>query len=259
MANKKKNEVEKRMTRRTTKIAIIGIALIVGSTGCKHVSAPETQNAMNMASVTFTTNTQEAENNVETGVKTQIEPTEPIESTTQIIEVVELNNNSYSPPPTEEYEYIEKTQYYSAENTWNYDVYGGYEETEYSYTPYQYDAYAENGAEMYYNDANYSYNDYGTCLTAENGVFQGPSGLESYYNLDMSGCISNMQSIGIYDTYWLRSDGVKMYGSYIMVAACFDIRPLGSLVETSLGTGIVCDTGEFVYANPYQIDIATNW
>ena len=30
MANKKKNEVEKRMTRRTTKIAIIGIALIVG-------------------------------------------------------------------------------------------------------------------------------------------------------------------------------------------------------------------------------------
>ncbi len=50
-----------------------------------------------------------------------------------------------------------------------------------------------------------------------------------------------------------------MYGDYILVAANFDIRPIGTLVETTLGTGIVADTGGFVKSDPTGIDIATNW
>ncbi len=104
---------------------------------------------------------------------------------------------------------------------------------------------------------NYVWN--GPVLTAAKGVNEGPSGKETYYNLDMSGVLDIMRSIGNNDVYWIRSDGVKMLGDYVMVAANFSIRLRGSYVPTSLGMGIVCDTGEFIYSNPTQIDIATNW
>jgi 3D (Asp-Asp-Asp) domain-containing protein len=68
-----------------------------------------------------------------------------------------------------------------------------------------------------------------------------------------------MHNRGYNYEYWVRSDGVKMLGNYVMVAADLNIRPRGSLVETSLGTGIVCDTGTFIYSNHYQLDIATTW
>lgn len=44
-----------------------------------------------------------------------------------------------------------------------------------------------------------------------------------------------------------------------MVAANLNIRPKGTLVTTSMGIGIVADTGGFATGNPNQIDIATNW
>ena len=96
-------------------------------------------------------------------------------------------------------------------------------------------------------------------LTPSAGVFYGPSGKETYYNLNMSGVISIAQAAGIYGDYWVRSDGVKMYGSYIMCACGFSVRPRGTLVETSLGTGICLDTGGFAENDPYQIDIAVTW
>lgn len=99
-------------------------------------------------------------------------------------------------------------------------------------------------------------------LTKSAGVFSGPSGKETYYNLDMSGVISIMRSMGYSEDdypYWVRDDGCKMFGDYIMIAANLSIRPKGTLVETSLGTGIVCDTGGFAYSNPTQIDIAVTW
>ena len=99
----------------------------------------------------------------------------------------------------------------------------------------------------------------GAVLTARMGTIQGPSGKETYYNLPMSGVLNIMRGIGNQDGYWVRDDGVKMLGDYVMVAANLDIHPRGSLVETSLGTGIVCDTGTFIYSNPYQIDVATTW
>lgn len=44
-----------------------------------------------------------------------------------------------------------------------------------------------------------------------------------------------------------------------MVAADLGIRPRGSLIATSLGQALICDTGTFAYSNPRQLDIATAW
>lgn len=107
------------------------------------------------------------------------------------------------------------------------------------------------------NDTNYTWN--GSKLTKQKGVNQGPSGKETYYNLDMSGCIKIMKSLGYDYEYTVRSDGVKLYGGYVMIAADLSIRPKGTKVPTSLGMGIVVDTGAFVKNNSTQIDIAVTW
>ena len=96
-------------------------------------------------------------------------------------------------------------------------------------------------------------------LTASKGVNYGPSGKETYYNLNMNGVVATMQGMGIPGQYWVREDGVKMYGDYVMVAADLNTHPRGSLVESSLGTAIVVDTGGFAASNPNQLDIATAW
>ncbi|MBR1563683.1 MAG: hypothetical protein IJ645_10815 [Ruminococcus sp.] len=99
-------------------------------------------------------------------------------------------------------------------------------------------------------------------LSSWSGVYYGPSGKETYYNLNMSGVVSIMRGMGFSEDkypYWVRDDGCKMLGNYIMVAADLGIRARGTLVPTSLGTGIVCDTGGFAASNRYQLDIATNW
>ncbi len=99
----------------------------------------------------------------------------------------------------------------------------------------------------------------GPVLSASAGAVQGPSGRETYYNLDMSGVVANMRSLGYEYEYWVREDGAKMFGEYVMVAAELGSRPKGTIVETSLGLGIVCDTGGFASTNPTQLDVATNW
>lgn len=104
---------------------------------------------------------------------------------------------------------------------------------------------------------NTNYN--GAVLTRTAGTIMGPSGKETYYNLNMSGVIAIMQGAGYNYEYWVRDDGVKMYGDYVLAACGFTVRPRGSLVETSLGTAICADTGTFAYNNPYQIDIAVSW
>ena len=99
----------------------------------------------------------------------------------------------------------------------------------------------------------------GPVLTPWLGTIMGPSGKETYYNLNMSGVVSIMQNAGYNYEYWVRDDGVKMYGDYVMAACGFDVRPRGTLVQTSLGLAICADTGTFSYSNPYQIDIAVSW
>lgn len=102
----------------------------------------------------------------------------------------------------------------------------------------------------------------GAKLSRSRGSIQGPSGKETYYNLNMNGVVSIMRRMGFSESeypYNVRTDGVKCLGPYVMVAAHLGNRPRGSKVQTSLGTGIVCDTGGFAANNPTQIDIATAW
>lgn len=96
-------------------------------------------------------------------------------------------------------------------------------------------------------------------LTASSGVNYYGDQKETYYNLNMNQVVANAQAVGIQGEYWVREDGVKMYGDYVIVAANLDVHPRGSTVETSLGTGIVLDTGGFAAENPTQVDIATDW
>ena len=99
----------------------------------------------------------------------------------------------------------------------------------------------------------------GPVLSRSNGSVYGPSGKETYYNLNMSGCVSNMNRRGYHYEVWVRNDGCKMFGDYIMCAANLGVHPFGSLVECSLGTCIVVDTGGFAAGNPNQLDIAVTW
>ena len=102
----------------------------------------------------------------------------------------------------------------------------------------------------------------GSVLTKEIGGNMGPAGRETYYNLPMQGCINKMRSLGYSEEeypYWIRDDGAKMLGRYVMIAANWKIRPLGTILETSLGWSIVVDTGDFVAEYPYGVDIAVDW
>ena len=65
-----------------------------------------------------------------------------------------------------------------------------------------------------------------------------------------------MRNMGNSDPYWVRDDGVKMLGDYVMVAADLQEHPRGSIVESSLGTSIVVDTG---CLEKDQLDIAVDW
>ena len=99
-------------------------------------------------------------------------------------------------------------------------------------------------------------------LTKSGGVFQGPSGKETYYNLPMGRCIEIMRDMdySVEDyPFWIREDGAKMLGEYVMCAANLNIRPKGTIVETSLGMAIVVDTGSFAASNTTQLDLAVDW
>ncbi len=102
----------------------------------------------------------------------------------------------------------------------------------------------------------------GPVLNSYVGVVEGPSGKETYYNLPMDWVVSYMRQIGFDEEnypYYVREDGCKMLGDYIMVAANLDLRPRGTIVKTSLGWGIVADTGGFAANNRTQLDIAVDW
>ena len=105
-------------------------------------------------------------------------------------------------------------------------------------------------------------NEYDDRITKERGGYMGPSGRETYYNLKMDLCVYYMRELG-YDEieypYWIRDDGAKMLGNYVMCAANWSTRPKGTLLETSLGTAIVVDTGDFVAEFPNGVDLAVDW
>lgn len=99
-------------------------------------------------------------------------------------------------------------------------------------------------------------------LTPQAGVFWFGEQKETYYNLPMDVVVmyAKQRIDGMEDAeYWIRSDGAKMLGDYVMCAVNYDVHPYGSLLETSLGTGIAVDTGLFATYSPKQVDLAVNW
>ena len=96
-------------------------------------------------------------------------------------------------------------------------------------------------------------------LTKQKGVNMFNGHRETYYNLPMGLVCSNATKKGIEGKYWEREDGAKMFGKYVIVAANWKLHPYGSIVETSLGEGIVLDTGTFIYTYPEGYDLAVTW
>ena len=69
-----------------------------------------------------------------------------------------------------------------------------------------------------------------------------------------------MNDLGYSYEFWIREDGVKMFGDFVMIAADLHNYSKGDLVEISLGIGIVCDTGDFASnGSNVAFDVATNW
>ena len=100
----------------------------------------------------------------------------------------------------------------------------------------------------------------GPVITKFSGCNNGPTGYETYYNLPMGGCVRLMRNLGFSAKkypYWVRNDGCKMFGDYIMVGAYLPKYPKGTVLECSRGTCIVCDTG--LNLNPDHLDIAVSW
>jgi len=100
----------------------------------------------------------------------------------------------------------------------------------------------------------------GDCLTKRGGTYYGPSGKETYYNLPMEGVVQIMRNMGNNDRYWVRADGCKMLGQYVMVACNLNEHPRGSIIRTSRGKAIVCDTGSFTTnGSGVKVDVAVIW
>lgn len=93
-------------------------------------------------------------------------------------------------------------------------------------------------------------------LTASLGKIGYNGHTETWYDLSMNRVVAKAQNDGISAEYWVRSDGVKMYGDMVIVASHPSI-PRYSLIETSLGTGIVLD--RHTCQDAELIDIATDW
>ena len=92
-------------------------------------------------------------------------------------------------------------------------------------------------------------------LTAQLGRVTWNGHCETWYNLPMEKILAYRQSEGYEIDYWERKDGMKMNGRFIIVAASEDI-PIGTIVETSRGLGIVFDRHE---TDSNVFDLATTW
>ena len=103
----------------------------------------------------------------------------------------------------------------------------------------------------------------GPVLTAEMGCnLYGPNGAETWYNMPMDAFFSFIYDLGFSGTPYVGANGVWYWsnadGDFVVVGAYLPKYPRGTYVQTSLGPGIVLDTGFFYYGED-QFDIATTW
>ena len=93
-------------------------------------------------------------------------------------------------------------------------------------------------------------------LTARLGTITYNDHRETWYDLPMQRIVERADSIyGLSDVYAVRSDGVKTYNGFVIVAADKSI-PYGTVIETSRGTGLTLD---YHTTDADVVDIATNW
>lgn len=93
-------------------------------------------------------------------------------------------------------------------------------------------------------------------LTAGLGKIEYQGHTETWYNLPINNVVRRAQNMGIPCEYWVRDDGVKCFGPWVIVAA-HPSKIRYSMIDTSLGEGIILDTHET--DDTELIDIATTW
>lgn len=93
-------------------------------------------------------------------------------------------------------------------------------------------------------------------LTAGLGRITYQGHTETWYNLPMQNVVQRAQDMGIPAEYSVRDDGVKMFGPWVIVAA-HPSKIRYTLVDTSLGQGVILDTHEM--PDEELIDIAVEW
>ena len=93
-------------------------------------------------------------------------------------------------------------------------------------------------------------------LTSTLGRIQSGTHIETWYDLSMTKVVQQAQQIGIPCEYWVRDDGVKMFGPWVIVAADLSVTRY-TRIQTSLGEGIVLDN--HTTGDPNLYDIAVNW
>lgn len=99
------------------------------------------------------------------------------------------------------------------------------------------------------------------------GYYDGLFGKESYCNIPPDYIINTARQCGYKENdfpYWIREDGCRMLGNYIICAADYNVYPYGTIIDTSLGKGIVIDTGSTLIKSDkwhydHDIDLYTIW
>ena len=94
-------------------------------------------------------------------------------------------------------------------------------------------------------------------LTAKLGRVTYNNHVETWYDLPMNRIVERADAYyGMQDVYEVNEDGIKTYNGFVICAADWSVYPYGSLIETSVGTGIVLDHTQ---TDSNVIDIATSW
>ena len=92
-------------------------------------------------------------------------------------------------------------------------------------------------------------------LTAKAGRVPYGDHVETWYNLPMQKALAYRANEGFEIDYWERSDGMKMNGTFIILAADKSV-PMGTIIETSRGFGMVLDQHN---TDANVIDLAVTW
>ena len=94
----------------------------------------------------------------------------------------------------------------------------------------------------------------GEKISPNNLKVDGPSGIETCFNENIEEILDNMWNNGFIGEYWIREDGVKMFGKYIICKANPNNKSLGTIIPTTIGIAIVCDVN-----TEENVCIAVTW